>query len=76
VFATGNGGTAARDYLGAEFAQEVNAVPLAAEDLCPERGSVIKLGEQDAKVVVFQDDLKTGRRPSHLSRRRPRVGFG
>jgi activator of 2-hydroxyglutaryl-CoA dehydratase len=43
--------------------QEVNAVSLAVEKLLP-RGhdSVIELGGQDAKIIVFKEDPETGRK--------------
>ena len=42
--------------------QEVNAVSLAVEKLHPECGSVIELGGQDAKIIIFQEDPVTGRK--------------
>ncbi len=49
-------------YLGAKFVQEVNAVSLAVERLYPECGSVIELGGQDAKIIIFKKDPETGRK--------------
>jgi activator of 2-hydroxyglutaryl-CoA dehydratase len=40
--------------------QEVNAVTLAVEKLHPDVGSVIELGGQDAKIIIFNVDEKTG----------------
>ena len=40
--------------------QEVNAVTLAVESLHPDVGSVIELGGQDAKIIIFKKDEKTG----------------
>ena len=48
--------------LGAKFVQEVNAVSLAVEKLYPECGSVIELGGQDAKIIIFKEDPETGRK--------------
>ena len=48
--------------IGAKFVQEVNAVCLAVEKLHPEAGSVIELGGQDAKIIVFKEDPETGRK--------------
>ena len=48
--------TAWSKYLGAKFVQEVNAVSLAVEKLYPECGSVIELGGQDAKIIIFKKD--------------------
>ncbi len=42
--------------------QEVTAVSLAVEKLHPEVNSVIELGGQDAKIIVFKDDDETGRK--------------
>ncbi len=42
--------------LGGKFVQEVNAVTLAVEHLHPDVGSVIELGGQDAKIIVFKED--------------------
>ena len=49
-----------RRSSGAKFVQEVNAVSLAVEKLYPEAGSVIELGGQDAKIIVFKADAETG----------------
>ncbi len=62
IFITGSGGNAVADYLGAKFVQEVNAVSLAVEKLHPEVGSVIELGGQDAKIIIFVEDPETGRK--------------
>ncbi|RBP45370.1 putative CoA-substrate-specific enzyme activase [Roseimicrobium gellanilyticum] len=60
IFITGSGGSPLVEPLGATFVQEVNAVTLAVEMLHPEAGSVIELGGQDAKIIIFQRDPKTG----------------
>jgi predicted CoA-substrate-specific enzyme activase len=62
IFLTGSGGTAIADQIGAKFVQEVTAVSLAVEKLHPEVYSVIELGGQDAKIIVFKDDDETGRK--------------
>jgi len=62
IFITGSGGNGIAQHLGAKFVQEVNAVCLAIEKLHPEAGSVIELGGQDAKIIVFKDDPETGRK--------------
>ncbi|HVB88002.1 MAG TPA: BadF/BadG/BcrA/BcrD ATPase family protein [Candidatus Dormibacteraeota bacterium] len=61
MFVTGSGGGAIADQVGAKFVQEVTAVSLAVEKLHPEVYSVIELGGQDAKIIVFKDDDETGR---------------
>ena len=59
---TGSGGNALAGSLGARFVQEVNAVSLAVEKLHPDTGSVIELGGQDAKIILFRDDPTTGQK--------------
>jgi activator of 2-hydroxyglutaryl-CoA dehydratase/predicted nucleotide-binding protein (sugar kinase/HSP70/actin superfamily) len=60
VFMTGSGAMPLCPSLGAKFVQEVNAVTLAVEKLHPDVGSVIELGGQDAKIIIFKTDEKTG----------------
>jgi activator of 2-hydroxyglutaryl-CoA dehydratase/predicted nucleotide-binding protein (sugar kinase/HSP70/actin superfamily) len=62
IFTTGSGGNGLSEHLGAKFVQEVNAVSLAVEKLNPECGSVIELGGQDAKIIIFKEDPETGRK--------------
>jgi predicted CoA-substrate-specific enzyme activase len=62
MFMTGSGGGMIADRIGAKFVQEVTAVSLAVEKLHPEVYSVIELGGQDAKIIVFKDDEETGRK--------------
>src|SRR5262252_8401578 len=62
MFITGSGGNGLTKFLGAKFVQEVNAVSLAVERLYPECGSVIELGGQDAKIIIFKKDPETGRK--------------
>jgi len=62
IFMTGSGGNGIADQIGAKFVQEVTAVSLAVEKLHPEVYSVIELGGQDAKIIVFKDDDETGRK--------------
>jgi predicted CoA-substrate-specific enzyme activase len=62
MFLTGSGGGSIADQVGAKFVQEVTAVSLAVEKLHPEVYSVIELGGQDAKIIVFKDDDETGRK--------------
>jgi len=54
VFVTGSGSGPLTAPLGARFVQEVNAVTLAVERLHPSVGSVIELGGQDAKIIMFR----------------------
>src|SRR3974390_3055624 len=62
MFLTGSGGNGIADQIGAKFVQEVTAVSLAVEKLHPEVYSVIELGGQDAKIIVFKDDDESGRK--------------
>jgi len=62
MFITGSGGSNVGRWTGAKFVQEVNAVSLAVEKLHPEVNSVIELGGQDAKIIVFKADADTGRK--------------
>jgi predicted CoA-substrate-specific enzyme activase len=59
IFVTGSGGASIAPHIGAKFAQEVNAVCLAVEKLYPECGSVVELGGQDAKIIIFKEDPET-----------------
>ncbi len=60
AFITGSGGNSLADLIGAKFVQEVNAVSLAVEKLHPEVNSVVELGGQDAKIIVFKEDTSGG----------------
>ena len=60
IFITGSGGGTLKDFIGAKFVQEVNAVSLAVEHLFPDAGSVIELGGQDAKIIIWFTDKETG----------------
>ncbi len=62
LFVTGSGGGTLAELIGAKFVQEVHAVSLAVEKMHPEVYSVIELGGQDAKIIVFKDDEETGRK--------------
>src|ERR1700754_1098685 len=62
IFITGSGGGTIAEMVGAKFVQEVHAVSLAVEKLHPEVYSVIELGGQDAKIIVFKDDEENGRK--------------
>jgi len=62
IFITGSGGGNLADLIGAKFVQEVTAVSLAVEKMHPEVYSVIELGGQDAKIIVFKADSESGRK--------------
>ncbi|GHV07837.1 hypothetical protein FACS189485_18670 [Spirochaetia bacterium] len=58
VSITGSGARSLKDFLHAEFIQEVNALTLAVETLVPDARSVIELGGQDAKVIIWKGEDK------------------
>ncbi len=60
IFLTGSGAGPLCAPTGGKFVQEVNAVTLAVEHLYPDAGSVVELGGQDAKIIMFKKDEKTG----------------
>ena len=53
VFLTGSGSGPLAEPTGGKFVQEVNAVTLAVEHKHPDVRSVIELGGQDAKIIMF-----------------------
>jgi activator of 2-hydroxyglutaryl-CoA dehydratase/predicted nucleotide-binding protein (sugar kinase/HSP70/actin superfamily) len=63
TFITGSGSGPLAAPIGSKFVQEVNAVTLAVEKLHPDVNSVVELGGQDAKIIIFKeakdDDGKT-----------------
>jgi predicted CoA-substrate-specific enzyme activase len=54
MFLTGSGAGPLCAVTGGKFVQEVNAVTLAVEHLHPDCGSVVELGGQDAKIIMFK----------------------
>src|SRR5258705_13385188 len=60
TFITGSGGSPIAPQLGSKFVQEVNAVTMAGEKLHPDVGSVIELGGEDAKIIMFKQNIETG----------------
>lgn len=67
VFATGSGSGPIAPHIGAKFVQEVNAVTMAVERLHPDVGSVIELGGQDAKIIIFKEHAETGNKQALTS---------
>ncbi len=67
TFITGSGGSPIAPILGAKFVQEVNAVTMAVEKLHPDVGSVIELGGQDAKIIMFRENKDTGDKTAQTS---------
>jgi len=59
MFVTGSGAGPIAEHIGAKFVQEVNAVTMAVEQLHPDVGSVIELGGQDAKIIIFKQNEET-----------------
>ena len=62
IFVTGSGAASLVPQLGAKLVQEVNAIALAVERYYPQAGSVIELGGQDAKIIIWSDDPRTGQK--------------
>ncbi len=67
IFATGSGSGPLCSPLGAKFVQEVNAVTLAVEELHPDVLSVIELGGQDAKIIMFKRNEENGEKTATTS---------
>jgi activator of 2-hydroxyglutaryl-CoA dehydratase/predicted nucleotide-binding protein (sugar kinase/HSP70/actin superfamily) len=67
LFVTGSGAGPLAAPLGAKFVQEVNAVTLAVETLHPDVGSVVELGGQDAKIIIFKENVETGQKTASCS---------
>lgn len=64
LFVTGSGGADLSRILGGKFVQEVTAVSFAVERCHPLVRSVIELGGQDSKIIVFQESPV----PGHLKK--------
>jgi predicted CoA-substrate-specific enzyme activase len=60
-YVTGSGASHLAQIIGAKYVQEVNAISFAVEKLLPDTGSVIELGGQDAKIILFLKDELTGK---------------
>ena len=54
--------------------QEVNAVTMAVEQLHPDVGSVIELGGQDAKIIIFKETADRREARDRVDERQVRVG--
>ncbi len=67
LFLTGSGAQPLVEPTGGLFVQEVNAVTLAVEQLHPDVGSVVELGGQDAKIIIFNVNPETGDKQAHCS---------
>lgn len=58
---TGSGARPVADYLGIAFVQEVVANSIALQRQYDNVGTAIELGGQDAKMIFFRKDEKTGK---------------
>jgi activator of 2-hydroxyglutaryl-CoA dehydratase/predicted nucleotide-binding protein (sugar kinase/HSP70/actin superfamily) len=67
TFITGSGGGPIGPELGSKFVQEVNAVTLAVEKNHPDVQSVVELGGQDAKIIIFKKNEETGEKTALAS---------
>ncbi len=67
TFITGSGAGPIAEHIGSRFVQEVNAVTIAVERLHPDVRSVIELGGQDAKIIIFKENSETGERQAIAS---------
>ncbi|HIZ46546.1 MAG TPA: hypothetical protein IAA19_05950 [Candidatus Olsenella pullistercoris] len=57
---TGSGAPTLAEELGLPYVQEVVANSIAVRELFPEARCAIELGGQDAKIVFFEKDPRTG----------------
>ncbi len=62
LFITGSGGGTIASILGCRYVQEVNAITLVIEKQYPDINSVIEIGGQDAKAIIWTLDPSTGRK--------------
>src|SRR3954466_9194442 len=60
TFITGSGAGPLKEPLGSKFVQEVNAVTMAVDHLHPDVRSVIELGGQDPKIIIYKENEQTG----------------
>src|SRR6187402_3581176 len=67
IFTTGSGSGPLVEPTGAKFVQEVNAVTLAVEEKHPDVRSVIELGGQDAKIIMFKRNEENGEKTATTS---------
>ncbi len=62
LFVTGSGGGTIASIMGCRYVQEVNAITLVIEQRYPDINSVIEIGGQDAKAILWTLDPSTGRK--------------
>jgi activator of 2-hydroxyglutaryl-CoA dehydratase len=76
MFLTGSGSSPLAPSTGGKFVQEVNAVTLAVEHLHPDVQSVVELGGQDAKIIMFKGGRGQREDRDGLHERQVRVRHG
>jgi predicted CoA-substrate-specific enzyme activase len=62
LFVTGSGGGTIASVLECRYVQEVIAITLVVEKHYPDINSVIEIGGQDAKAIIWSIDPSTGRK--------------
>lgn len=67
LFMTGSGSAPLCKPTGGKFVQEVNSVTMAVEKLHPDVGSVVELGGQDAKIIIYKENEETGEKQATTS---------
>ncbi len=67
MFLTGSGSSPLCKPTGGKFVQEVNSVTMAVEKLHPDVGSVVELGGQDAKIIIYKKNEETGEKQAITS---------
>ncbi|MEZ4272336.1 MAG: BadF/BadG/BcrA/BcrD ATPase family protein [Myxococcota bacterium] len=67
TFITGSGAGPLREPLGSKFVQDVNSVTMAVNQLHPDVGSVIELGGQDAKIIIYKESKDPGNKSAIAS---------
>jgi activator of 2-hydroxyglutaryl-CoA dehydratase/predicted nucleotide-binding protein (sugar kinase/HSP70/actin superfamily) len=60
IFITGSGGNRLAPIIGAKPVQEVLAACLEVGRVCPKAGSMVEVGGQDAKIVIFKRESADG----------------
>ncbi len=67
LFATGTGAGVLADEAGVALVHEVNAVVAATRTYFPDCRSIVELGGQDAKIVVFRENGEELRRHASMN---------
>ncbi|MFH1809310.1 MAG: BadF/BadG/BcrA/BcrD ATPase family protein [Pseudomonadota bacterium] len=67
LFVTGSGAQVIAEAAGVPLVHEVNAVVAAARSLYPSCRSIIELGGQDAKIIVFRENGDELRRHASMN---------